>query len=112
MKSFASSDPKSAPTGAGFSSLAVFLLIAVVSLPAFATQNGAPKVIAQTGQTGCWNEFGQTSDCTGTGQDGEIQSGVPWPVPRFRTISAHPGRSRVPGTLLRPTPTTLRLPTA
>lgn len=51
---------------------------------------GKSTRIAQTGQKNCYNpkdlnlfnpfEF---FPCEGTGQDGEIQSGVPWPNPRF-----------------------------
>jgi hypothetical protein len=40
--------------------------------------------LPQTGQTACWDEFGALIDCENTGQDGEIQSGVNWPKPRFR----------------------------
>jgi quinol monooxygenase YgiN len=39
--------------------------------------------VAQTGQKQCWNPRGVPIDCTGTGQDGEKQAGVPWPDPRF-----------------------------
>ncbi len=37
----------------------------------------------QTGQTICYDSAGSVINCTGTGQDGELQSGVPWPNPRF-----------------------------
>jgi hypothetical protein len=39
--------------------------------------------VAKTGQTGCWDAVGSPTSCTGTGQDGEFQQGVSWPVPRF-----------------------------
>lgn len=39
--------------------------------------------VAKTGQTGCWDTGGQYISCAGTGQDGAIQAGAPWPVPRF-----------------------------
>ena len=39
--------------------------------------------LPQTGQTVCWDEYGSVIPCTGTGQDGELQMGVPWPSPRF-----------------------------
>lgn len=39
--------------------------------------------ISKTGQTGCWNVSGTPINCTGTGQDGELQTGVAWPSPRF-----------------------------
>lgn len=36
-----------------------------------------------TGQTGCWHEDGAAITCAGTGQDGDVQRGEPWPEPRF-----------------------------
>ena len=39
--------------------------------------------ILHTGQTHCYNTNGQEISCHGTGQDGEIQAGVPWPKRRF-----------------------------
>jgi hypothetical protein len=48
-----------------------------------------PAPVPQTGQTGCWDDMDTGSviadkiDCTGTAQDGELQKGVPWPIPRF-----------------------------
>jgi hypothetical protein len=42
-----------------------------------------PAQLWKTGQTSCYNEPGFTISCTGTGQDGEIQTGVAWPSPRF-----------------------------
>ncbi|MEA3427853.1 MAG: DUF1566 domain-containing protein [Thermodesulfobacteriota bacterium] len=46
------------------------------------TYEGVAKV-AKTGQTGCWNEYGVSINCTNTGQDGDLQKGVAWPNPRF-----------------------------
>jgi hypothetical protein len=40
---------------------------------------GVPK----TGQTNCWNSNGHTIACAGSGQDGEYQMGVEWPIPRY-----------------------------
>ena len=37
----------------------------------------------QTGQNRCWNSTGGQTACKNSGQDGEIQSGTPWPAPRF-----------------------------
>lgn len=70
--------------------LAVFLLPAVgsaaaadrvVVVPLVDTVKGVPK----TGQTTCYaNDFPHpVIPCAGTGQDGEFQAGIPWPVPRF-----------------------------
>jgi pimeloyl-ACP methyl ester carboxylesterase len=39
--------------------------------------------LPQTGQTTCYNTSGTVIDCTGTGQDGELQAGVAWPNPWF-----------------------------
>ncbi|QJA07013.1 DUF1566 domain-containing protein [Thermosulfurimonas marina] len=36
-----------------------------------------------TGQHTCYNTLGNPVSCSGTGQDGEIRSGLPWPEPRF-----------------------------
>ncbi len=42
-----------------------------------------PTRVEKTGQTGCWDSSGTSETCAGTGQDGELQKGVSWPVPRF-----------------------------
>jgi uncharacterized repeat protein (TIGR01451 family) len=39
--------------------------------------------LPKTGQTKCYDTYGTEIPCAGTGQDGEIQAGVPWPDPRF-----------------------------
>lgn len=39
--------------------------------------------IAKTGQSKCYNTTGTEVSCSGTGQDGDIQAGVSWPVPRY-----------------------------
>jgi hypothetical protein len=36
-----------------------------------------------TGQQHCFDMHGKVMDCPGTGQDGALQRGVPWPLPRF-----------------------------
>ncbi len=36
-----------------------------------------------TGQRSCYDAQGRRVSCPGTGQDGELLSGVPWPEPRF-----------------------------
>jgi hypothetical protein len=64
--------------------LAVFIIIACAYLMggdgvSFAATVDLPK----TGQTTCYNDDGTGIDCSGTGQDGEIQAGVAWPNPRF-----------------------------
>jgi len=45
---------------------------------------GAPPLaVMATGQTECFDDDGTVIDCAGTGQDGEVQAGVPMPSPRF-----------------------------
>jgi len=39
--------------------------------------------LPKTGQTTCYDANGNVIPCTSTGQDGEIQAGIPWPEPRF-----------------------------
>jgi hypothetical protein len=40
--------------------------------------------VAKTGQTKCYDPFSESEiPCTNTGQDGDLQKGVTWPVPRF-----------------------------
>jgi len=53
--------------------------------PVRSRQSALPvsSIIPKTGQTGCWNEGGTALSCTGTGQDGESQTGAAWPIPRF-----------------------------
>jgi hypothetical protein len=42
-----------------------------------------PANLWKTGQSTCWTPAGDPTDCTGTGNDGELQWGVAWPSPRF-----------------------------
>lgn len=42
-----------------------------------------PLTIAKSGPSFCYNSTGVIIDCSGTGQDGELQSGAAWPSPRF-----------------------------
>ena len=44
--------------------------------------------IPRTGQRSCANQQGQTVSCRDTGQDGELQLGLPAPEPRFREQGA------------------------
>jgi len=52
------------------------------TLPVRRTTSG-PAPLWVTGQTLCYDATGATITCLGTGQDGDIQAGVAWPVPRF-----------------------------
>jgi len=48
-----------------------------------ASSAASPAPVPVTGLTSCWDEDGGFLACSGTGQDGEHQAGVPWPSPRF-----------------------------
>ncbi|MBN1473112.1 MAG: DUF1566 domain-containing protein [Syntrophaceae bacterium] len=52
---------------------------------AWPTRGGRAGVVElpKTGQTVCYNASGNVIDCSGTGQDGDLQKGVAWPNPRF-----------------------------
>jgi hypothetical protein len=41
------------------------------------------QAVFQTDQLTCYDSDGHKIPCTGTGQDGETRSGLPWPVSRF-----------------------------
>jgi uncharacterized repeat protein (TIGR01451 family) len=58
--------------------LSLFLLL---SIPLSA--RAGTVSLPQTGQTQCFDTDGAVIPCAGTGQDGEIRAGVPWPNPRF-----------------------------
>ena len=42
-----------------------------------------PAPVPKTGQTTCYDSDGNPISCSGTGQDGDYQKGIAWPVPRF-----------------------------
>ena len=63
----------------GFSLLALFLILLSSPFIAIAGTIQLP----QTGQKTCYDTNGVVISCPGTGQDGDIQAGVPWPSPRF-----------------------------
>lgn len=42
-----------------------------------------PRRVISSGQSGCWNERGESISCRCTGQDGDLQPGLPWPEPRL-----------------------------
>jgi quinol monooxygenase YgiN len=47
---------------------------------------GTSNKIAKTGQVQCFDAkdpFAAPTSCAGTGQDGDLQYGAPWPIPRF-----------------------------
>lgn len=45
--------------------------------------SGTSRRIPRTGQTACHDRSGNQIPCSGTGQDGELRLGQPWPEPRF-----------------------------
>ena len=53
------------------------------SWPVRQASSNAPSPVWQTGQDTCYDEDGVLIDCTGTGQDGDLQEGAGWPSPRF-----------------------------
>ena len=55
------------------------LLLVLITTVVFAGTVNLP----QTGQKKCYDTSGTEIPCPGTGQDGAIQAGVPWPEPRF-----------------------------
>jgi len=60
------------------------LLIAascIIFLPVLAAAGTVE--LPQTGLTACIDSSGAEITCAGTGQDGDIQAGLPWPSPRF-----------------------------
>jgi len=44
---------------------------------------GNSTVLPATGQMECYDASGDALPCLGTGQDGELRTGTPWPSPRF-----------------------------
>lgn len=50
--------------------------------PVRSGQSGA-AALPRTGQTSCWDGAGVARNCSGTGEDGEVQAGVAWPGVRF-----------------------------
>ncbi len=60
----------------------VLLMLFLVGVTA-TTAWGGQVQLPQTGQTNCYDMLDTQIACTGTGQDGDIQAGVPWPNPRF-----------------------------
>jgi hypothetical protein len=46
------------------------------------------SVVPRTGQCLCYDAAGKIISCTGSGQDGELRYGAPWPEPRFEILHA------------------------
>lgn len=43
-------------------------------------------IVPRTGQSLCYDDAGKIIPCGGTGQDGELRYGAPWPEPRFEIL--------------------------
>jgi len=48
---------------------------------------GASALLPQTGQVSCYDDAGLATPCAGSGQDGELRAGAPWPAPRFEPVA-------------------------
>ena len=59
------------------------MLVGVLSIFLNAMVSAGTVQLPKTGQTTCYGRAGNVIECTGTGQDGDIQAGVAWPEPRF-----------------------------
>jgi hypothetical protein len=60
-----------------------FILVLVIGSVAHWAAGEPAAPVPRTGQTTCYDQSGVQIACTGTGQDGDKQAGVPWPDPRF-----------------------------
>lgn len=61
-------------------------ILGLLDLHLWSNSQQIQALLSQTGQTNCYASDGfemYEIPCEGTGQDGENQSGVPWPAPRF-----------------------------
>lgn len=66
--------------------VSVFTLILLHSFLSSSLAALPPAPVPQTGQTLCYTIDGETTDCAGTGQDGEVTARFPWPTRRFRFL--------------------------
>lgn len=81
-------NPMADPPGQGaftFSSAQGFVGVGVGTYETWAVRgvSSGPAPVWRTGQTQCYDQGGTVVPCTGTGQDGDHQAGVPWPTTRF-----------------------------
>jgi hypothetical protein len=51
--------------------------------PVRAGQTDASAELWQTGLTACYDNYGKSTACLNTGQDGDLRMGIAWPNPRF-----------------------------
>ncbi|MBI5192612.1 MAG: DUF1566 domain-containing protein, partial [Nitrospirae bacterium] len=74
--------PKSYIHYFNFNSITLYFFTIFLSI--FISSNAFAIDLPKTGQTTCYDSAGAViPSCAGTGQDGEIQAGVTWPIPRF-----------------------------
>ena len=66
----------------------ILTLPLVLLFLASVTVHAAIIQLPKTGQTACYDSSGGTISCAGTGQDGDKNIGVAWPVPRFTNYSS------------------------
>lgn len=59
-------------------------LLMMLTAPVTVQAQTAPAPLFKTGQKKCWDQRGEEINCRGTGQDGDVQAGEAWPVPRFQ----------------------------
>ncbi len=52
---------------------------------------GVSQVLPRSGQEGCFDVSGAEVFCAGSGQDGELRLGLPWPAPRFEASAGDGG---------------------
>ncbi|MBF0564205.1 MAG: DUF1566 domain-containing protein [Nitrospirae bacterium] len=58
-------------------------MLIVVALFTVTTAVAGIVNLPQSGQTTCRDASGNVISCTGTGEDGDVKAGSPWPSPRF-----------------------------
>lgn len=61
----------------------MFVAIAILCLLTTTAHSFPSAPVLQTGQIICYDAVGSAIDCTGTGQDGEVQNGFQWSAARF-----------------------------
>lgn len=69
----------------------VILFTAIIAVFTVVEIYAAPADQPQTGQKKCDDASGNELACAGTGQDGELQTGVAWPTTRFSLASSGSG---------------------
>jgi hypothetical protein len=59
----------------------IFVFLLLLSVPLYVS--AATLALPKSGVSLCYDDAGTEVNCAGTGQDGELQIGAPWPSPRF-----------------------------